>query len=336
MAFRHFAILFVAFGLLSAAASSSSSSPTEATSEISTTAEMTTIAEITHNAEATSEISTTAEITQNAKITHNAEATSEISTTAEMTTAAEATAENATNAENATESLILSLGFAPNVLSGLLLENNPNPATTTAPAPVEPAFEQTVVFEVTDLGEFASNFNSKSFAESAVEDSSTVVVDVVVAVKVKFTASYGSADEAKTDVASSLGVPPSAVEVTQTRRRLTSSTRRLSISFSVIVKTDLNKGQNVLAAAESSFSGVETEVSVTVQIFPKADETLETPPKMDLGAATRSLKGVDETSIDVSEVTANGDIVPEAEVDDSNSDLPWVFTAALAGTVALF
>jgi len=328
MAFRHFAILFVAFGLLSAAASSSSSSSStsEATSEISTTAEMT-----------TTEISTTAEITPTAESTTIAEAASEISTTAESTTIAEAASEISTTAEITTTVEIPTAAEITTTAE----ETNQNPATTTAPTPVGPAFEQTVVFKVTDLGDFAANFDPSSFAADAVEDSSTVDVEVVVELKVKFTVSYESAGVARTNVAASLNISEADVEVEPKRRRLTSSTRRLSTDFKVTVTTDLVAGQGVLDKASDTFEGVESEVSVTLQIFAKAGETLTAPPKIELEAATRSLGGVDKTSIDVFAVTGEGGSPVSVAVDDtvetsSNSVLPWVFTAALAGTVALF
>jgi len=324
MAFRHFTILFVAFGLLSAAASSSSSSPTsEAQTVTSTTTEAPHSAHATseapHSAHATSEIPHTAHATS--EIPHTAHATSEIPHTHEITTTA-----NGTNQTN---------------------ETNQNPATTTAPTPGTPAYEQTVVFEVTDLSGFIANFSESSFAESVeagLENSSNVDLRVVAALKIKFTASYNSASDAISNVSDTLGISETDVEVQEQTRRLTSSTRRLSTVFNVVVTTGLDAaGLTVLqtAQSENSFSGVASEVSVTVQVFPIGDAT---PPTMDLTAATKAVDGVVIDSIDVSDMTGVLGSAPvsghseshDAVETSSNSDFPWVFTAALAGTVALF
>jgi len=284
MVFRQFAILLFAFGLLNAAASSS-------TSEISTTA----ASEISTSSGTASEIS--------------GAAASEISTTAAEGSADEGSV------------------------------SSQNPATTTTTT-AQPAYEQSVSFKVDDISAFKDSFNLEDFKNDAVKDSSNDMdVKVSVAVKLAFTASYVSAEDAKTNVAAKLGISEDNVEVADaSARRLKSSTRRLSTPFSVTATATLDKAADVsdIIKSDSAFSGLQTEVVVTVKIFAKSDKILPTPTfQLKSAASDLSDIGVDTSSITVTVVTGQ-DVDDAADTTTSNSVLPWVFTSGLVGIVALF
>jgi len=309
MVFRQFAILLFAFGLLNAAASSSTSEiSTTAASEISTSSG--TASEI--SGAAASEISTTAA----SEISTSSGTASEISGAAASeisTTAAEGSADEGSSSQN--------------------------PATTTTTT-AQPAYEQSVSFKVDNISAFADSFNLEDFKNDAVKDSSNDMdVKVSVAVKLAFTASYVSAEDAKTNVAAKLGISEDNVEVADaSARRLKSSTRRLSTPFSVTATATLDKAADVsdIIKSDSAFSGLQTEVVVTVKIFAKSDKILPTPTfQLKSAASDLSDIGVDTSSITVTVVTGQ-DVDDAADTTTSNSVLPWVFTSGLVGIVALF